>query len=63
MVQTRVPLWLALALKSKDRCTIVPPEWLSTARLEEKLSNEKTEASFSELPLHFLEIGFALLDR
>lgn len=28
-MQTRVPLWLALNLRQRQKCHIVPPEWLS----------------------------------
>jgi hypothetical protein len=30
---TRVPLWLALFLKRRRRCTIITPEWLQKGAL------------------------------
>ncbi|GMP29302.1 hypothetical protein CsSME_00004466 [Camellia sinensis var. sinensis] len=28
-IATQVPLWLAVALKKRGKCTIRPPEWMS----------------------------------
>jgi len=41
--KTSVPLWLAIHLKKKRKCRIIPPKWLSTRK-----------NSFSFLPLSFL---------
>ncbi|KAL2918217.1 DNA replication protein psf2 [Polyrhizophydium stewartii] len=71
LFRTEVPLWLALALKAKDKCSIVPPTWLeagkpvlqqSKSSLEQHLALEKSQPQFSDLPFHYLEIGMMLLD-
>lgn len=32
-IATTVPLWLAMALKKRGKCTIRPPEWMSVGNL------------------------------
>ena len=49
-------------MKQKGRCSIVPPSWLSVENLEQILSSEQQNAAFSEVPFHYLEIAFMLLD-
>jgi GINS complex subunit 2 len=36
-----VPLWLALQLKQQRLCSISAPSWMSIAKLEETLENER----------------------
>nr|KAJ3423232.1 DNA replication protein psf2 [Polyrhizophydium stewartii] len=60
LFRTEVPLWLALALKAKDKCSIVPPTWLEAGKPH--LALEKSQPQFSDLPFHYLEIGMMLLD-
>ncbi|KAH8917931.1 DNA replication complex GINS protein PSF2 [Atractiella rhizophila] len=57
-----VPLWMALELKKTSKCRIVPPDWLTMERLEEKLNAETSSASFSALPFHWMEISRMLLE-
>ncbi|WWD17924.1 DNA replication complex GINS protein PSF2 [Kwoniella shandongensis] len=59
----RVPLWLALSLKRKRKCRIVPPEWLSVERLTAILKDEKENGEgFERLPKRFIETSKVLLD-
>ncbi|KAK6905660.1 DNA replication complex GINS protein PSF2 [Kwoniella mangroviensis CBS 10435] len=59
----KVPLWLALSLKRKRKCRIVPPEWLSIDRVQNVLKEERENAeSFCSLPRRFIEISKVLLD-
>ncbi|KAK8865891.1 DNA replication complex GINS protein PSF2 [Kwoniella newhampshirensis] len=60
---SRVPLWLALSLKRKRKCRIVPPEWLSVERLTGILKDEKENAEgFERLSTRFIETSKVLLD-
>eukprot|EP00053_Salpingoeca_punica_P005436 m.54312 g.54312 ORF g.54312 m.54312 type:complete len:196 (+) comp13240_c0_seq1:188-775(+) len=57
-----VPLWLAIALKRRHKCQIVPPEWLGKDELTRLLEAERTSDAFTKLPDHYQEIS-ALLFR
>ncbi|RLV94267.1 DNA replication complex GINS protein PSF2 [Spathaspora sp. JA1] len=64
MRRERVPLWVALTLKSQDKCNIVPPKWLNLAYLKEKHEEELRKPNqFSDLPWNWLEISKILLSR
>jgi GINS complex subunit 2 len=39
----RVPLWLALSLKKRSKCTITIPNWLKTEKLDSILKTEQRE--------------------
>ncbi|KAF2075514.1 hypothetical protein CYY_003155 [Polysphondylium violaceum] len=57
-----VPLWLAISLKKKKKCTIKPPKWMNYEYLNEKYQEEnKTTTKFVEMPQHFIEISSLLL--
>ncbi|WWC58592.1 uncharacterized protein I303_101135 [Kwoniella dejecticola CBS 10117] len=59
----QVPLWLALSLKRKRKCRIVPPDWLGIDRLQTLLKEERENAeSFCSLPRRFIETSKVLLD-
>ncbi|WWC66362.1 DNA replication complex GINS protein PSF2 [Kwoniella pini CBS 10737] len=59
----KVPLWLALSLKRKRKCRIVPPDWLGIDRLQNLLKEERENAeAFCSLPRRFIEISKVLLD-
>ncbi|KAH6561643.1 hypothetical protein BASA82_000711 [Batrachochytrium salamandrivorans] len=62
LFRTSVPLWLALTFKAKDKCAIVPPEWMEPVHLQEMMTQEKTQVEFSSLPFHYVEIASALLE-
>lgn len=32
-ITTQVPMWLAVAMKKRGKCTIRPPEWMSVGEL------------------------------
>lgn len=34
-IATQAPLWLAVALKKRGKCTIRAPEWMSVGEFEE----------------------------
>lgn len=62
MRREQVPIWVALILKSQDKCNIVPPEWFNLLFLKEKYEEElKFPHSFSNLPWNWIEISKILL--
>ena len=64
MRREQVPLWVALILKSQDKCSIVPPKWLNVAFLKEKYDDEvRKPLQFSDLPWNWLEVSKILLDK
>ncbi|KAG9317379.1 Psf2-domain-containing protein [Chiua virens] len=58
----RIPLWMAMNLKMKKKCHIVPPDWLTVEFLQDRLSEETAESGFSRLPFRFAEIAKVILD-
>jgi len=62
-VDVKVPLWLAITLKKRLKCNIVPPEWLSTEQIQALAKHEELlREGFQQLPSpHFMEITFQLL--
>lgn len=36
-----VPIWVALNLRQKKTCRILPPEWMTVDKLQERLEDEK----------------------
>lgn len=64
MRRESVPLWVALILKSQDKCSIVPPKWLNVPYLKEKYDEElRRPHQFSDLPWNWLELSKILLTR
>ncbi|TIB05537.1 hypothetical protein E3P96_01188 [Wallemia ichthyophaga] len=59
--KARVPLWLALDLKRRKRCSIVAPEWMSVDHLQERLKDETTHGEYADLPFRYLEISKAII--
>ncbi|KAI5450977.1 DNA replication protein psf2 [Naganishia albida] len=59
-----VPLWLALSLKRKRKCRIVPPDWLSPEILSAMVQEEMNEphALWANIPRHLFETAKVLLD-
>ncbi|MCD7464497.1 DNA replication protein psf2 [Datura stramonium] len=41
-IAAQVPLWLAVALKKRGKCTIRPPEWMSVEKLTQVLRMKET---------------------
>ncbi|KAG8932205.1 DNA replication protein psf2 [Tulasnella sp. 417] len=59
---TKVPLWMALHLKARKKCRIIPPAWLTVDYLQDRLSEETSDKAFSLLPFRYAEIAKLLLD-
>ncbi|KAI0303947.1 DNA replication complex GINS protein PSF2 [Russula brevipes] len=60
--KAKIPLWMAINLKTKKKCHIVPPDWLSVDFLQERLTQETSRPEFSQFPFRFNEIAKLLLD-
>ncbi|KDN39630.1 GINS complex, PSF2 component [Tilletiaria anomala UBC 951] len=58
----KVPLWLAINLRSKKKCKIVPPEWMSVGDLREAYDQEVRAAPFAKLPQDYAIIAKVLLE-
>uniref|UniRef100_V5H5P6 DNA replication complex GINS protein PSF2 n=1 Tax=Ixodes ricinus TaxID=34613 RepID=V5H5P6_IXORI len=59
----QVPLWMALNLKQRQKCRIVPPAWLSKEYLENKKQEEIDSPLFTKMPSdHYLEVTQMLFD-
>ena len=64
MRREKVPIWIAVILKSQDKCNIIPPEWLNLAYLKDKYEEELRQPhSFSVLPWNWLEVSKILLNK
>ncbi|XP_047328144.1 DNA replication complex GINS protein PSF2 [Impatiens glandulifera] len=60
----KVPLWLAVALKKRGKCTIQPPEWMSVDKLTQVLEAERDDKAVCQpLPFHYVEISRLLFDH
>ncbi|KAJ6432652.1 hypothetical protein OIU84_019819 [Salix udensis] len=59
----QVPLWLALALKKRGKCTIRLPQWMSVENLTRVLEAERDSHAFQPLPFHYIEISRLLFDH
>lgn len=63
-MQTQVPLWLAVNLRQRQKCHIVPPQWLNVDILTEKKSEEAADPVFSEMPSpHYMEVSSLILNN
>lgn len=63
-IVTQVPLWLAIALRRRGKCSIVPPQWMTVDKLTEVLEAERNSQEMSEhLPFHYVEISRLLFDH
>ncbi|CAI7781535.1 unnamed protein product [Closterium sp. NIES-54] len=56
-IALQVPLWLAIALKKRAKCSIQPPPWLAADRLTEILEAERENEGFQPMPFHYIEIS------
>lgn len=63
--RVQIPLWLALLLKLRDKCRIVPPEWLNYEYLKNAYDDEKANPKqfTSKLPDNWMEISKIILAR
>ncbi|XP_018328230.1 DNA replication complex GINS protein PSF2 [Agrilus planipennis] len=60
---THVPLWLAVNLRQRRQCKIVPPSWMNVDDLEECKTREKNLRIFTKMPSdHYIEVAKLLLD-
>ncbi|KAF5358901.1 hypothetical protein D9758_004821 [Tetrapyrgos nigripes] len=60
--RAKIPIWMAVNLKLKKKCHILPPYWLNVEFLQARLNEETSEAGFSRLPFRFAEVAKVLLD-
>ncbi|KAK7498100.1 hypothetical protein BaRGS_00010688 [Batillaria attramentaria] len=59
---TTVPLWMACSLKQRQKCRIVPPDWMDVEKLSEKKQEELESKFFTQMPSnHYLEVSQLLL--
>jgi len=57
-----VPIWLAVTLRGRKKCTIKPPDWMNKDTLRELCEEEKKSELFIEMPRHFQEIAALLFE-
>ncbi|KAK3163145.1 hypothetical protein QOZ80_1BG0098200 [Eleusine coracana subsp. coracana] len=63
-ILSKVPLWLALALKKRGKCTIRTLEWMTVDRFTQVLDAEReSPREFQPLPFHYTEISKLLFDH
>jgi len=63
-IPAKVPLWLAVALKKRGKCTIRTPDWMTVDRLTQVLEAERESSrEFQPLPFHYIEISKLLFDH
>ncbi|XP_073021665.1 DNA replication complex GINS protein PSF2 [Primulina huaijiensis] len=62
-IPTEVPLWLAVSLRKRGKCTIRTPEWMSVEKLTQVLEAERDSEKFQPLPFHYVEISRLLFDH
>eukprot|EP00245_Coleochaete_scutata_P011539 TRINITY_DN4302_c2_g2_i2.p1 TRINITY_DN4302_c2_g2~~TRINITY_DN4302_c2_g2_i2.p1 ORF type:complete len:218 (+),score=48.75 TRINITY_DN4302_c2_g2_i2:49-702(+) len=61
-IPVQVPLWLAIALHTRGKCVIQPPEWLNVENLKKVLEEEReSQGAFQPLPFHYMEISQLLM--
>ncbi|XP_069492516.1 DNA replication complex GINS protein PSF2 [Ambystoma mexicanum] len=59
-----VPVWLAINLKQRQKCRIIPPEWMDIEKLEEIRDRERREDTFTPMPsLYYMELTQLLLNH
>ncbi|KAG0359540.1 DNA replication complex GINS protein psf2 [Gamsiella multidivaricata] len=59
----KVPLWMAITLKKKQKCSIVVPNWMTVESLQRSLKEEQEQDRFSALPYHYMETAQLLLEN
>ncbi|XP_062186777.1 DNA replication complex GINS protein PSF2-like [Phragmites australis] len=63
-IPSKVPLWLAVALKKRGKCTIHTSEWMIVERLTHVLDLEReSPREFQPLSFHYIEISMLLFDH
>ncbi|CAG5129218.1 unnamed protein product [Candidula unifasciata] len=57
-----IPLWLAVNLKQRQKCRILPPDWMDIDGLKDKKQEEADSRFFTDMPSPFyMEITQLLL--
>ncbi|KAL0270669.1 UNVERIFIED_CONTAM: hypothetical protein PYX00_008004 [Menopon gallinae] len=57
----RVPIWLAINLKSRQKCRIIPPDWMDLEKLEELKEEEIRSDYFCKVPSEYYIVITQLL--
>ncbi|KAK6107336.1 Probable DNA replication complex GINS protein PSF2, putative [Brugia malayi] len=52
-----VPLWIAVTLRKRRKCTIIPPQWLCVEELKKLVIAESGTNAFGQVPRFYLEIA------
>ncbi|PIO71618.1 partner of SLD five, PSF2 [Teladorsagia circumcincta] len=60
-VPVKVPLWLAVDLRRKQHCEIVPPYWFCLDELKRLVATEGETAGLSRLPPFIFEVSHILI--
>ncbi|XP_039078776.1 DNA replication complex GINS protein PSF2 isoform X2 [Hyaena hyaena] len=59
-----VPLWLAINLKQRQKCRLIPPEWMDVEKLEKIRDHERKEETFTPMPSpYYMELTKLLLNQ
>ncbi|CAL1280692.1 unnamed protein product [Larinioides sclopetarius] len=62
-IPVQVPLWMAINLRQRQKCRILPPDWMCVERLEEIKQEEMDSAFFTPMPSeYYKEITRLLFD-
>ncbi|KAM9607495.1 DNA replication complex GINS protein PSF2 isoform 1-T1 [Trichechus inunguis] len=60
----QVPLWLAINLKQRQKCRLIPPEWMDVEKLEKRRDHERKEETFTPMPSpYYMELTKLLLNH
>lgn len=57
----KVPIWLAVNLKSRQKCRLIAPDWLDLEKLEELKQTEMESATFCVMPSEYYMIEAQML--
>ena len=61
MMKAQVPLWMAMALHKRKRCTVLPPAWMEPESLQHVYDEERQNRGvFQPLPFHYIEVATVL---
>ncbi|KAF7464245.1 Hypothetical predicted protein [Marmota monax] len=59
-----VPLWLAVNLKQRQKCRLLPAEWMDVEKLEKMRDHERKEETFTPVPSpYYMELTKLLLNH
>lgn len=61
-ISLEVPIWLGIYFKRRQKCQILPPEWLNVATLESVKKAEVDQSVFTPMPSeHYMEVSHLLI--